>query len=269
MNDKELSKRINGAIEELYMKAESAFPDMVKPLITWENLVTVAQLNDKVLPFMAFYLDQNEQEKIVGKYCKNLRWTWRWPRRTEMDDNGKLIPDREWDTHYADREKMWERLEKKEITLKQFNAWMAEEAKKYGMQHRCYDAEKIRFNVYDIAPNGNRESFEEYKRLIPLAMALYKDGRIDQDGFSSSLLGPITDKDVSDAFRKNIQCISRCIANGYDENLLSDYIVDSLNPEKIRENLESRRKHREKILDTELRQMCSFYDLWMKNMQGK
>ena len=41
-----------------------------------------------------------------------------------------------------------------------------------------------------------------------------------------------------------------------------------VNPEKIRENLEARRKHREKILDIELRQMCSFYDLWLKNIQG-
>ena len=167
-----LDKRVQSCLDEMYRRADNVFgiKDLNIGFSELDSLLKVMIDNgdfkkgDMMLDL--FYLPMEDYQEIIKKHCKGLRWSWRWPRRTEFDNEGKLVEDKDWDEYYAELKKMSAKLEEKEITLKEFNAWHNKMGKKYNMVRRCYDAEVISFNAMNYSPNSNEDRFNEISHII-------------------------------------------------------------------------------------------------------
>lgn len=169
---KKLDNRIKSCLDEMYRRADNVFgiKDLNIGFDELDSLLKVmidnGDFKKGTMMLELFYLPMDDYEEIIRKHCKGLRWSWRWPRRTMLDDDGKIIEDKEWEEYYAEYKKMQAKLENKEIKLKEFNAWNNEMGKKYGMTRRCYDAEVISFNAMNYSPNSNEDKFNEISRII-------------------------------------------------------------------------------------------------------
>lgn len=162
MDRKRLIQKIEEGIRRTYDEAQSIFPRKV----TWDEVNTqeVADLcKSRGFIWTGFYLPKTQFDQIVKDLSKGTRYSWRWPRRSEISKDGKAVPDPEWDEYHAAYEAKTKELEEKKITLKEFNSWQNEMGKKYGMQRRNYDRESIDFNIWNVAPNTNEKEWVEVK----------------------------------------------------------------------------------------------------------
>lgn len=166
-NDTKINK-IQEALEMLYAEANTVFP---RP-IQWKELNTkeVADcMQGSPSLWSAFYVPKERFDKVINSLTRGCRYSWRWPRKTQIDGTtGEIIPDPEWDEYIGEYDIMAAKLEKKVITRKEFNKWQAEAAKKYGMQKRNYDRESISFNVWNFGPSCDEDSFLKLKRAYQL-----------------------------------------------------------------------------------------------------
>ena len=257
MNKKQIIKRIDTALAKMYDMARSAFPRK----FSWDEVQkTVARIpgtRDRRIPYYAFFLPEEIQETIVNEATRYTRRSWRWPRRTEMDGNGHLIPDPEWDEHIAAREKMIRKVDSNEITRAEFSRWMDVEARKYGMIRRNYDGEQIRFNIMNFAPTTSEHSFDELRTLFPDA---YKKWNSHKNRGKESIkfvepadLPEVTDEDVDKKIVENLELL------GPDFPRDNEYFCSITDPVYVRKSLEDRRIRHADYLNKILLEMCLFW----------
>lgn len=237
--------------------ARSAFPRK----FSWEEVQkTVARISstrDRQIPYYAFFLPEKIQDNVVKEATRYTRHSWRWPRRTEMDGNGHIIPDPEWDEHIAAREEMAKKVDSKEITRAEFSRWMDAEAKKYGMIRRNYNGEQIRFNVLNFAPTTNEYEFYELRTLFPDAYEKWNShenrGKESIRFVSPDDLPEVTDEDVDKKIAENRELL------GPDFPQDNDYFSAVTDPKYVKNMLEDRRVHHADYLNRILLEMCLFW----------
>lgn len=260
MTRDEKVKRIKDALTEMYNRAESAFPRT----FGWDEINSIMQKVDnykkKQFPYMAFYLAEKDQDKIKKEACKYTRYSWRWPRRTQIDEEtGKIVPDPEWDEHYAERQLKWKALSEKKITQKEYNQWMNEQAEKYHMIHRNYDAEDIRFNIDNYAPSINKNGVDELRTLFEKSFDSYAHARMYMDVITEvnfctlSDLPKITDADVEAKIAENKALIEKYEAADLD------FAKKMLDPNEVRISLEDARVRHCDYLNRIILLMCDFW----------
>lgn len=266
MNRKERDRRIIEALRDVYNEAESAFPrkfsfDEIEEVMKSIDLPQ----REKRFPWWAFSLSDKRQKEIIKKYTKYTRWSWRWPRKSQIGKDGKLIPDPEWDKHSEDYSEMALKLDRKEITLKEFNAWMKEEAKKYGMIPRNYDAEAISFNVYNYGPNTADAKFFSYKKFFESAWEKWSRDNTVTEFITSDDIPEVTDEDVESAIEKNQSCINHVRKVMGDKHQIDGELVDKYtDPAKVRSDLESGRTRSINQINNGLLDMIVFWNAWLR-----
>lgn len=259
MNRKQRIERIDTALAKMYDMSRSAFPRK----FSWDEVQkTVARISgtrDRQVPYYAFFLPEAIQEDIVKEAIRYTRHSWRWPRRTEMDGHGRIIPDPEWDEHIEAREEMAKKVDSKEITRAEFSKWMDAEAKKYGMIRRNYDGEQIRFNIMNFAPTTNEASFDELRTLFPNAYEKWNSpenrGKEEIKFVTTEDFPEVTDADVDAKIAENKEFLG---LNEWAGNK-SDYASAITNPEYVRKWLEDHRIHHADYLNRTLLMMCLFW----------
>lgn len=214
-----LTKRVYPAIKEMYTKSETVFPKEELPSdfeFTFENLTKYAPFmkmeNDKSLsaalgvqkpmrqfPIDFFYLPFEENDAIIKKATKNLRYYYIFPYRSEIiysDDEIEQMKarveklkaeygessfeidmltekiehndeyrrrDNLWKSYCAETKEITEKYHNNEITLKEFNASMKPFYKKYGCIRRSRDAEAVSWELFNYGPNTHKPFFEALK----------------------------------------------------------------------------------------------------------
>ena len=259
MNKKKILERIENGLQELYGKADSAFPTKFTWLEALRIMEMVPNCKRKQFPYFAFYVPEKEQAAVVRKARRYTRHSWRWPRRTEMDGNGHIIHDPEWDEHIAAREEMAKKLDAKEITRAEFSRWMDDQAEKYGMIRRNYDGEQIGFNILNYAPTTDEKGFSELKRLFIGAyeMFLAEENRGKEEIKFVTLedFPEVTDADVDAKIAENKELLG--LNEGTDNK--SDYASAITNPDYVRKWLEESRVRHADYLNKVLYEMCEFW----------
>lgn len=259
MDKKQIIKRIDTALAKMYNMAHSAFPRK----FSWDEVQkTAARIPDTKnvhFPYYAFFLSEDIQKNVVKEATRYTRHSWRWPRRTEMDENGNLIPDPEWDEHIAAREEMAKKVDSKEITRAEFNRWMDAEAKKYGMIRRNYNGEQISFNIMNFAPTSNEDSFDELRTLFPHAYEKWNShenrGKENVKFVCPDDFPEVTDEDVDKKIAENKEFLG---LNELSDNK-SDYASAITNPDYVRKWLEERKVRHADYMNRILLEMCLFW----------
>ena len=146
----------------------------------------------------AFYMDEPKQNEIIEKAAKGLKHTWHWPWKSQIiysdediadmkkeletitDENSidyvtlkeKIEnndrykeQDRQWNEYLEKLEKLESALKDKLITRKEFNDEHAKIAQSYGCKWRSFDAERVRFNIWNYSPSYSWDSFGMYKQM--------------------------------------------------------------------------------------------------------
>lgn len=259
MNKEQIIKRIDTALTKMYDMARSAFPRKFSWVEAQKTAARMPDVKNRQFPYYAFFLPKEIQEYIVKEATRYTRHSWRWPRRTEMDGNGHIIPDPEWDEHIAAREEMAKKVDSKEITRAEFSRWMDAEAKKYGMIRRNYNGEQIRFNVMNFAPTTNEYDFYEVRTLFPNAYEKWNShenrGKENIKFVCPDDFPEVTDADVDAKIAENREFLG---LNEWSDNK-SDYASAITNPEYVRKCLEERRVRHADYLNRILLEMCLFW----------
>ena len=163
MNRKELVKRFEEGLLEMYNQAENA-AGIKMHFESYDDLINHLQCKKHdifdrrtvvVLPYSAFYLDNEIQHEIVQKAIKGCRYYWRYPGKIPIGGDKKF-------DNYVKELKQYEQ-EKSSLSRWFRKKRMDEIIKKYNLQHRSYEAESIEFELWNISPNTNKESFDQYK----------------------------------------------------------------------------------------------------------
>lgn len=212
MTDKELlEKRCIPAFDEMYSKAESAYPEKYGFVPTWDIMMNYCPRKDKtiIFPMDAFYLPHKEFTKIVDKHSKRLRSYWRFPYRTEYvycdeeiermkdelteckegtfeyDNIKRKIDGNEenrrrnalWDEYYKKLTVIMRDFEGKNISRKEYNLKCDALAKEYGCTKRSREREKISFFLAldSPTPSGNKEVMIKYRELYSKLEAVMAD----------------------------------------------------------------------------------------------
>ena len=258
MSKKKIIERINAGLKEMYDRAESAFPIKFTWLEATNIMEKVPYSRDKQFPFFAFYLPEETQVEITKRARRYTRHSWRWPRRTEMDENGHIIPDPEWDEHIKAREEMCRKLDAKEIKLAEYNRWMDAEAKKYGMIRRNYDGEQISFNILNYAPTTDERGFKELKSLFLGAYAEFNSvksrGKSGFEYVTEENYPQVTESDINEKLEENRELIRKI--GGNQDSGLGSTLTD---PEYIKQYMTEQRRRHIKYLNRVLWDMCLFW----------
>ena len=258
MNKKQIIERIDAGLKEMYDRAESAFPTKFTWLEATNTMEKVPDSNHKQFPYFAFYLPEEAQVEIVKRARRYTRHSWRWPRRTEMDGNGHIIPDPEWDEHIKAREEMCRKLDAKEIKLAEYNRWMEAEAKKYGMIRRNYNGEQISFNIMNYAPTTDERGFKELKRLFLGAYTAFNSvknrGKSEFEYVTEENYPHVTEQDINEKLEENREMVRKIGADPSEG--ISSALTD---PEYVKEYMTEQRKRHIKYLNRVLWDMCLFW----------
>lgn len=259
MEKKQIIKRIDTALTKMYDMARSAFPRRFSWDEAQKTAVRILDRKHRQFPYYAFFLPEDLQNNVLKEATRYTRHSWRWPRRTEMDENGDIVPDPEWDEHIAARGEMVGKVDSKEITRAEFNKWMDAEAKKYGMIRRNYDGEQIRFNIMNFAPTADEHSFDELRTLFPNAYEKWNSkenrGKESIEFVCPDDFPEITDEDVDKKIAENKKFLG---LNEWTDNK-SDYASAITNPEYVRKMLEDHRVRHADYLNRILLEMCLFW----------
>lgn len=255
MKERIIVDRINKGIRQAYDEAQCIFPRK----ITWDEINTkdvakCIETNPGVSIWNAFYLPKERLEEITKECTKGTRYTWRWPRRSEIGKDGSLVPDPEWDEYKEALEAKSKELVEKKISRKEFNVWQAEMAKKYKMQRRSYDKEKIEFNIWNIAPDNREDWFLELKK----AYELYSEGISSKEAAERSVK-MFTEEDVNKEYNKRIEMLP-----DYEND--TDWEETFLSKEIIRNNLEGSYNSR---IDSVTRSIEIFKKIWDEVLSKK
>lgn len=199
MNDNKLwNNRVLPALKAMYATAENVFGYPV----TWDDINKYAQPMEegRQIPLYAFFLKNEDYDKIRQKAVKNLRSYWRWPYRSEMLyddaeiqrmkdrievlkqdptlDNNWEIQDLQRKIDYnptnIERHQLWikylgeiDELDEKVVagtmTKKEYNKEVAKIAKKYDMVKRSPDADKVMWELMDYGANSAKGTFDDVK----------------------------------------------------------------------------------------------------------
>jgi len=231
MNNKQIANKVNEGIRRCYSIAQSVYPRKV----SWDEINTpeVAEICiDRGPIWSGFFITKKEFDQIVKDLTKGTRYSWRWPRRTEMGEDGKIVPDPEWDEYQAAYEIKCQELADKKISRKEFNAWLNEMGEKYHMQRRNYDREKIEFNIWNVAPSTVAHQFLE----IDLAYKELELGRTPEEA-AKMAIPAVNDKMVEKEYESRVS-----IADKYDST--EEFRKTFLDKKEIRKALESSYNHR-------------------------
>lgn len=151
-------------------------------------------------PLEFFYLPSKEYDEIVNKSVKGLHAHYVFPYRSEITYSDGDIEEmkqkikeytendpeeHKWDIHdlnekvkwndeFKRRNKLWkeyyakccawsDKLDKKEITRKEYNVEMKKLYKEYGCTKRCRDGEKLKWEFFDYGPNSSIDFFNAVK----------------------------------------------------------------------------------------------------------
>jgi hypothetical protein len=193
----------------MYLKSESFFGFPVDFEMTNKHAPLgksfMGNLERKSI-YGCFYLPMDDYRKILGKYTKNFRYSWRFPYRSEIykngeefeqlkkdyeanPDNKELKEEYEWTVTCMERDKLWKEYysqlkllfdayESKNISLKELHKQESVLAKKYGCQRRSREKEKVEFTVMDYSPNSNKEYYELVKKYY---LKGAKDNLVDEN----------------------------------------------------------------------------------------
>lgn len=172
MERKKIIKRIKDCLNEMYTESNNVYGidrhftfdeinEACKQIMNEENIEKI-----NAFVFSYFYLPRERHDELLKQAKKGIRYYWTWPRRTKVDENGKPVQDEEWEEYHPLLKEMFIKLDRKEITRKEFNQWENEMAKKYNMVKRSMDAETVTFNVCDMSPTSSEENFKELKKII-------------------------------------------------------------------------------------------------------
>lgn len=253
MKDK-ISEKILIGLRRCYAQAQSVYPRTP----SWDEINTseVAAICKKYRAsfWTGFFLPKHEYDQIVKDLTKGSRWSWRWPRRTEIDKNGGIVPDPEWDEYQAAHEVKLQELKDKKITRKEYNAWLNEMGEKYHMQRRNYDREKVDFNIWNYSPNNNVENWLE----IDLA---YKELELGQspEVASKMAIPAVSDKMVEKEYESRLAAAEKY-------NSPEDFRKTFLNKEEIRESLEASYKNRIDVVSETVKMLKELWDeIFSKN----
>ena len=149
----------------------------------------------------AFYMDEDKQNEIIEKAAKGLKHTWHWPWKSQIIysdeeiadmkkrlaamtdeksinssdyavledkiENNELYKeqDRQWNEYVTKVAKLDSALDEKLITRKEYNNEVSEIARSYGCKWRSFDAERVRFNIWNYSPSYSWDSFGMYKQM--------------------------------------------------------------------------------------------------------
>lgn len=248
MKKDKIIEKINDGIRRCYHIAQSVYPRVV----SWDELNTkeVADLcKSKGFIWSGFYISKEEYDQIIKDLTKGTRYSWRWPRRTEIGKNGKIIPDQEWEEYKAAYDMKQKELEDKKITRKEFNAWQNEMGEKYHMQRRNYDREQIDFNIWNVAPSTQAIQYKE----IENAYKEYVSG-VDSETAAKNAVPFVTDEMVNkevehrqELLKKNCDCSD-------------DFIQEFLDKEEIRKSLESTYENRISVVKDTIEMLKNVWD---------
>ena len=253
MKDK-ITEKIEKGLRAAYEQASSVYPRTV----TWDEINTpeVAAIckKHKASFWAGFFLPKEKYNQIVKDLTKGSRWSWRWPRRTEIDKNGRIVPDPEWDEYQAAHEVKLQELKDKKITRKEYNAWLNEMGEKYHMQRRNYDREKVDFNIWNYAPNSNAEEWHQidcaYKEVVL--------GHTPEEA-AKAAVPIVTDDSVEKEYESRL-----AVAEKY--NSPEDFRKTFLDKKEIRESLEASYKNRINVISETVKLLKKLWDeIFSKN----
>lgn len=159
MTNKQLyTRKVIPILNEMYAKATNVM-DINQP-ITWDVIIKCSVFDSKNekkhFPYFAFYMNCEEQDNIINKYCNRLPkiYVWNKWQPNEKEQFKKYIEDlHKLEFTYNDDKKMYDKMYK-------------ELCKSYNMILRCKQREAIEFNVYNISPNTNKLYVDEMRNLF-------------------------------------------------------------------------------------------------------
>lgn len=245
MKDKDIENKIIEGLRQEYDEAQSVFPRKV----SWDELNNseVAKMSNNVTLWSGFYLPKSRHDEIVKSLTKNTRWSWRWPRKSKIGEDGNLVSDPEWDEYQAAYEAKCKELESKQITRKEFNVWQNSMGEKYHMQRRNYDREKIDFNIWNYSPNSNFERYNEIKRAYDLVSSGWT-----AQAAAVNAVDEVTDETIEKEYNSRKE-----LANKYEAD--KEFVSNFLDKDVIKEALESQRESR---IETVERIVEALYRVW-------
>lgn len=241
MRKDKIKDKVEEGLRRVFDEAESVFP--VK--LSWADINTkeVSQAAKGEFIWTAFYISKKRFDEIINEITKGTRWSWRWPRRSQIDKNGGLVPDPEWDEYQAAYEAKAKELEDKKITRKEFNAWQNEMGKKYGMQRRNYDKEAIEFNIWNVSPSIDKCAFD----ALRFAFSQVLDGKPVEEAIVG-VIPMVDDDEVQREYNVRAELITEFDNDEEFENTFLD-------KNAIRESLESTYEVKMKNLKSNV-EMC-------------
>lgn len=159
--------------------------------------------NSCIFSLYVFYLPEDKQSEIIEKYTKGFRSYWVWPYKSQIvysdDDIAKMKKELEeiksstenheydfeynillnkienneinkkhesaWSEYKNKLDKLYEGLENKTLTRKEFNKQHANLAKEYGCRKRSKEKEAVRFEILSYSPSCSKESYDVYVEL--------------------------------------------------------------------------------------------------------
>lgn len=253
MKKEQIIQKVEDGIRRCYHIAQSVYPRVV----SWDEINTpeVAEIcKGRGFIWSGFFITKNEFDQIVKDVSKGTRYSWRWPRRTKIGKDGKIVPDPEWDEYQAAYEIKSQELADKKISRKEFNAWLNEMGVKYHMQHRNYDREAIEFNIWNVAPSTIVHQYLE----IELAYHELELGQTPEEA-AKMAVPAVSDKMVEKEYESRL-------AMTYEYYSSEEFKKTFLDKEEIRKALESSYKCRvEQVAKT----VEMLKDVWDKILSKK
>ncbi|WP_296864597.1 hypothetical protein [uncultured Methanobrevibacter sp.] len=196
-------ERVIPALDKMYKQAANIFSCESLGYYEIDRVIKYIKQNidkdyDARFILYCFYLENDEQKKILNEATKYLKYYWRWPYKSQIlysdsqikemknhlaelkekvgeddfeyrdlkekiDNNNRYKKqDKLWKEYYKKLTDLSEQLEKKEITKKEYNKKEAELAKSYGCTKRSRDAEAVYFEIWNYAPTISKEIYEKY-----------------------------------------------------------------------------------------------------------
>lgn len=178
-----LHKRCIPAVNKMYEIAESAFPPEQQVTPTWELMSEYSPERDGQLhfPFDAFWISDNDFDKILGEAKKNLRGWWRYPNAV---DKGFA----EW--RHA-RDEVEAKADAGEISRSEAR----KELKRLARKHGCYWYSKDRTDVSFFlclgspTPSSNRNAMLEIKAMYAEFLKFAENGLTPEEAADKAVEG--------------------------------------------------------------------------------
>lgn len=247
MKKEQIIQKVEDGIRRCYHIAQSVYPRVV----SWDEINTpeVAEIcKGRGFIWSGFFITKKEFDQIVKDLSKGTRYSWRWPRRTEMGKDGKIVPDPEWNEYQAAYEIKSQELADKKISRKEFNEWLNEMGEKYHMQRRNYDRETIEFNIWNVAPTTIAHQYIE----IELA---YKELELGQSPeVAAKMAVPV----VNDIMVEKEYESRLAMADKYESS--EEFRKTFLDKEEIRKSLESDYENRINVVSKTVEMLKEVWD---------